>query len=106
MNFYSLMTQGGGVSQLVAILLLGMSVASWVVILWKSWLLQRAVGDVARSTAALSDSSSSHTYWRSEASGCNRAVACSQHRRAASRSALGSAASVSPCQTTACECNP
>jgi biopolymer transport protein ExbB len=29
-----------------------MSVASWVVILWKTWLLQRATGDVARSTAA------------------------------------------------------
>ena len=58
MNFYSLMTQGGVVSQLVAILLLGMSVASWVVILWKSWLLQRAVGDVARSTAAFWQSAS------------------------------------------------
>jgi biopolymer transport protein ExbB len=52
MNFISLMTQGGVVSQLVAVLLLGMSVASWVVILWKSWLLQRALIDVARSTAA------------------------------------------------------
>jgi len=58
MNFYSLMTQGGVVSQLVAILLLSMSVASWVVILWKSWLLQRAVGDVARSTAAFWQSAS------------------------------------------------
>ena len=52
MNFFSLMTQGGIVSQLVAILLLAMSVASWVVILWKGWLLPRAVADVARSTAA------------------------------------------------------
>ena len=47
MNFYSLMTQGGAVSQIVAVLLLSMSVASWVVILWKAWLLQRATGDVA-----------------------------------------------------------
>ena len=46
------MTQGGIVSQGVALLLLAMSVASWVVILWKGWLLQRAAGDVARSTAA------------------------------------------------------
>jgi biopolymer transport protein ExbB len=46
------MTQGGAVSQIVAVLLLAMSVASWVVILWKAWLLQRATGDVARSTAA------------------------------------------------------
>ena len=51
MNFLDLMTQGGAVSQIVAVLLLGMSVASWVVILWKAWLLQRATGDVARSTA-------------------------------------------------------
>ena len=34
------------------LLLLAMSVASWVVILWKAWLLRRAAGDVARSTAA------------------------------------------------------
>jgi biopolymer transport protein ExbB len=52
------MTQGGVVSQLVAVLLLAMSVASWVVILWKGWLLQRAVGDVARSTAAFWQSAS------------------------------------------------
>jgi biopolymer transport protein ExbB len=58
MDFLSLMTQGGIVSQLVAILLLGMSVASWVVILWKTWLLRRAGGDVARSTAAFWQSAS------------------------------------------------
>ncbi|MFC5520083.1 MotA/TolQ/ExbB proton channel family protein [Polaromonas jejuensis] len=52
MSLLALMTQGGFVSQLVAVLLLGMSVASWVVILWKAWLLHRALGDVARSTAA------------------------------------------------------
>ncbi len=58
MNFLSLMTQGGFVSQLVAALLLGMSVASWVVILWKSWMLHRASGDVARCTAAFWQSTS------------------------------------------------
>lgn len=52
------MTQGGLVSQMVALLLFLMSIASWVVILWKSWLLQRAVGDVARSTAAFWQSAS------------------------------------------------
>jgi biopolymer transport protein ExbB len=36
----------------VAALLLAMSVASWVVIVWKAWLLRRAALDVARSTAA------------------------------------------------------
>jgi biopolymer transport protein ExbB len=39
-------------ARLVALLLLGMSVASWVVILWKAWLLPRAGTDVARSVAA------------------------------------------------------
>jgi biopolymer transport protein ExbB len=58
MDFFSLMTQGGIVSQLVAVLLLAMSVASWVVILWKAWLLQRATGDVARGTAAFWQSAS------------------------------------------------
>ena len=52
------MTQGGLVSQMVALLLFLMSIASWVVILWKSWLLKRAVGDVARSTAAFWQSAS------------------------------------------------
>lgn len=58
MNFISLMTQGGLVSQLVAVVLLAMSVSSWVVILWKGWLLHRAGGDVARSTAAFWQSAS------------------------------------------------
>lgn len=58
MDFFSLMTQGGIVSQLVAVLLLAMSVASWVVILWKAWLLRRATGDVARSTTAFWQSAS------------------------------------------------
>ena len=52
MSLLALITQGGLISQGVAMLLLAMSVASWVVILWKTWLLQRVVGDVARSTAA------------------------------------------------------
>jgi biopolymer transport protein ExbB len=38
--------------------LLAMSVASWVIILWKAWLLRRASGDVARSTAAFWQSAS------------------------------------------------
>ena len=58
MNFLSLMTQGGVVSVLVAVTLLAMSVASWVIILWKGWLLKRATGDVARSTAAFWQSAS------------------------------------------------
>jgi biopolymer transport protein ExbB len=52
MNFGDLLSQGDTVTAMVAVLLLAMSVASWVVILWKSWLLRRASRDVARSTAA------------------------------------------------------
>ena len=44
--------QGDAITRAVALLLLCMSVASWVVIVWKAWLLRRAAGDVARSTAA------------------------------------------------------
>ena len=57
MSFKDLFRQGDAVTQAVAILLLVMSVASWVVILWKAWLLQRAGRDVARSTAAFSTTS-------------------------------------------------
>ncbi|RYX95561.1 MAG: MotA/TolQ/ExbB proton channel family protein [Comamonadaceae bacterium] len=52
MSLISLFTQGDAISRVVAILLLAMSVASWVVILWKAWLLKRASADVARATAA------------------------------------------------------
>jgi biopolymer transport protein ExbB len=58
LNFVSLMTQGGPVSVVVAGLLLAMSVASWVVILWKAWLFRRAAVDVARSIAAFWQSAS------------------------------------------------
>ena len=50
--------QGDAVSWLVGVLLLSMSVASWVLILWKSWLLLRASRDVSRSTAAFWQSAS------------------------------------------------
>jgi biopolymer transport protein ExbB len=52
MNLPGVITQGDAISKAVALLLLGMSVASWVVIFWKAWLLHRASGDVARSIAA------------------------------------------------------
>ena len=52
MNLAGLFSQGDLVSKTVALLLLLMSVGSWVVILWKSWLLQRAKSEVARSLAA------------------------------------------------------
>ncbi len=55
--------QGDMVHNVVALLLLAMSVGSWVVIVWKTWLLRRASHDVARCTAAFwqaSDSDSAH----------------------------------------------
>jgi biopolymer transport protein ExbB len=52
MSFLDLFRQGDAITKVVAILLLAMSVSSWVVILWKAWMLQRASADVTRSTAA------------------------------------------------------
>ena len=52
MNAAHLFLQGDAVTKMVAVLLLLMSVGSWVVILWKSWLLHRASGDVVRCLAA------------------------------------------------------
>lgn len=58
MNVLQLFLQGDAVTQLVSLLLLVMSVGSWVVILWKAWLLHRASGDVTRCVAAFWQSSS------------------------------------------------
>ena len=52
MNLVRILAQGDGVTRLVALLLLAMSVASWVVIFWKGWLLRRAGRDLGRATAA------------------------------------------------------
>ena len=52
MTLAQLFWQGDALSRAVALLLLLMSVTSWVVILWKSWLLARANRDVIRSVAA------------------------------------------------------
>jgi biopolymer transport protein ExbB len=52
MSLMDLFSQGDALTRAVALLLLAMSVASWVVIVWKTWLLRRAAGDVGRSTAA------------------------------------------------------
>ena len=58
MSLFDLLSQGDAVTRVVAALLLAMSVASWVVILWKAWLLRRATTDVGRSTAAFWQSAS------------------------------------------------
>lgn len=52
MNLKQVFAQSDVIGQAVALLLLAMSVASWVVILWKAWMLRRAGGDVARGVAA------------------------------------------------------
>lgn len=52
MNIVQLFLQGDAVTKIVALLLLLMSVGSWVVILWKSWFLRRASSDVVRCVAA------------------------------------------------------
>ena len=52
MNLVQLYNQGDALSQGVTLLLLLMSVASWVVILWKAWLLRRARADIRRGIAA------------------------------------------------------
>jgi len=44
--------QSDAISRAVALLMLAMSVSSWVVILWKAWLLRRAGDDIARGVAA------------------------------------------------------
>ena len=58
MSVLELLTHGDGVSRSVAALLLAMSVSSWVVILWKGWLLRGGTRDVLRSIAAFWQSTS------------------------------------------------
>ena len=52
MNLQQVFSQSDAIGKAVALLLLLMSIASWVVILWKAWILRRAGGDVARGVAA------------------------------------------------------
>jgi biopolymer transport protein ExbB len=52
MGVWETVWSGDALSRSVALLLLAMSVASWVVILWKGWMLRRALSDVQRSAAA------------------------------------------------------
>jgi biopolymer transport protein ExbB len=45
-------SQSDFISRTVGLLLLAMSVSSWVIILWKGWLLRRADADIQRGVAA------------------------------------------------------
>ena len=44
--------QGDFISHAVGLILLALSVSSWVIILWKGWLLRRAAIDIQRGVAA------------------------------------------------------
>ncbi len=52
MGALDFLKQSDGVGKFIAALLLLMSVASWVVIFWKTWVIQRAVRDVANAIAS------------------------------------------------------
>ncbi len=58
MNATELLRHGDAVSTAVTLSLLAMSVGSWIVMLWKAWMLMRAHRDVARSTGAFWQSTS------------------------------------------------
>ena len=47
-----LLLRGDAISRGVALILLLMSISSWIVLLWKAWLIQRVQRDVVRSLAA------------------------------------------------------
>jgi biopolymer transport protein ExbB len=51
-------SRSDAVGRAVALLLLAMSVAAWVLILWKAWLLRRAGRDIARAVPAFWDAQS------------------------------------------------
>ena len=66
MSFIDTLSQADGLSRTVTWLLLCMSVASWVIILYKSWLLQSAVKDLAvckRLFWQAADWSQAHAQW-------------------------------------------
>ena len=52
MDALDFLKQSDGVGKFIAVLLLLMSVATWVVIFWKAWVIKRAVPDVAKSVAS------------------------------------------------------
>lgn len=58
MSIFDLLVQGDSITRMVAFLLLGMSVASWITLIYKGWMLHRASRDVPVSTAVFWQSSS------------------------------------------------
>ena len=56
--------EGDAVARGVALLLLAMSIAAWVLIFWKGWLLRRVRSDIARAVPAFwaaNDLQTAHT---------------------------------------------
>ena len=51
-GFFAFWEQADGVGQAVALLLLAMSVAVWVLVFWKAWVLRRARLDINRGVPA------------------------------------------------------
>jgi biopolymer transport protein ExbB len=51
-GFHGFWAGSDGVTRAVALMLLAMSVSSWVTILWKAWVLRRVRADVARAVPA------------------------------------------------------
>jgi len=58
MTVWQHLMQGDGLSRLVVLVLLFMSVATWVVVLWKAWMLRTAGPSVALSVSAFWQSAS------------------------------------------------
>jgi biopolymer transport protein ExbB len=52
MDALDFLKQSDGVGKFIAVLLLAMSLATWMVIFWKAWVIKRAVPDVAKSVAS------------------------------------------------------
>ena len=66
MNLWDMLAQADGVSRAVTLLLLCMSMASWFIILYKSWLLQQAVKQLATCKALFwqaSDWTQARAHW-------------------------------------------
>jgi hypothetical protein len=66
MNFNDLILQSDGVSVTVALLLLVMSVVSWFIIVYKSWLLHLAIRNLASCKALFwqaGDWSQARAHW-------------------------------------------
>lgn len=61
MSWIDRLLAGDAVTRGTALLLLTMSIASWVIIFWKAWLLRRVVTDTPRSIAAFWQSADADT---------------------------------------------